>query len=191
MRVFVFLALFCVSCANLTYGFDLNVNVRCDRGTNFNETHCALPDGPNGEVVDDYMMGLFSFCTLQSTNQAVDNEYSRAKFDEDAGTRNLRGEDRDLGRCNRCNCSRHCCLMGYCGTSCHCSCGCESRRNLSEQEEFMKVMEHRQLNPNIESFLSFICTVVVRSAARELILQGNHCMGTNYWEVDCDASVVE
>jgi hypothetical protein len=169
--------------------FGWSVNIMCDR-IEFNNNHCSNALVEGGTITADHqILDALHLCTLEETDENF-------HFDREDGTewewetRNLRGgeEERDLQNCDGCYCHQACCYLGYCGSSCSCTCACNDRR-MSAEDEIMDILGGRKLS-YVQGRIEAKCSELVGLVATELEALGNDCLGKPS-EIQCHATLIE
>jgi hypothetical protein len=162
----------------------MDVNMKCDR-EGFDDDACDA-DIYDGFTPTDQIMDTFNRCTFEATQEY--KEFSRPPT---AGNRReLRLDSQRALRGQICNhqcidCDICCGLMGFCGTTGCCTCGCE--RRLTAEEEILDILKATRRLPNGNQ-IAAQCTQEIKLLAQELDAIGNRCLG-EWNKIKCYATV--
>jgi hypothetical protein len=164
-----------------------NVNFYCSTPGRVFKGDCKEEIGDGGLTPDDLIMDIFNRCVFQTTGTNLDfdlPDFEFARRKRALSTAEIEGANdeagRSLGICDACTCAEICCIKGYCGSSCRCTCACQ-RRRLEEEDEILSILQGRQLTTEatleVEAAVQASCTAQVRTLAILLRSFGNFCLG--------------
>jgi hypothetical protein len=166
-----------------------NVNFYCTTPDDANHNHCSQPIVEGSLTPDQKMMDIFNRCVFRATganldfaNPFPDRRALRAARNDEAG-------ERGLGPCDGCVCNEACCMMGYCGSSCTCTCACE-RRLLEDENEIISILQGRRFLPDVTEIVEESCTSEVRLLAILLQEEDNFCLGSDPSQIVCSPTVI-
>jgi hypothetical protein len=178
-----------------------NVNFFCTTPGDANPEHCSQPISEGSETPNEKMMDIFNRCVYRETGANLDfsvpfSRHQRALRTAALAPAAAASDEADrslLHVCaDACVCSEACCMQGFCGSSCTCTCPCQGRR-LEDENGIISILQGpRFLLPDVHvaENVRAHCTVEVRLLAILLRQENNFCLGSVPGQVQCTPAVI-